>query len=116
MALNQDQKDSNRVFLESVNVGVDLGVITNTLIANNATSPTVLANAIRDVAVDNGTGHAHQDFKETLNRIHNAIILAGQVGTIPTPTGVTTVAGLRALFTTADSSLSATQRQGVWGE
>lgn len=104
MALHQDQITNMRIALETINTGVQIGAITDTVVNANATAA-ALASAVQNTAVNASSTGVHQDQVFEMYRIAKAIRAANITGVIPSTTGVTTVAGLRALFTTADSTI-----------
>jgi hypothetical protein len=116
MALHNDQLTPDRIALETINTVVQIGAITNTVVNANATA-SALALAVENTAINASSTGIHQDQKYEMHRCARGIRVANTLGVIPSTTGVTTVAGLRALFTTADGTIpSATIVGSQYGE
>lgn len=89
--VQEDFRQSLLQGLSAINVGVLVG-LTDTIVNANATV-TLLIAAVRALSVTAGFG------PEALEAVARGLRLAQLAGAIPETTGVTTVAGLRALVT-----------------
>lgn len=88
---SEDYKQSLLKGLSGVNVGILAGM-TDTTINDNATV-TLLMAAINALPILPGTS------QDSLRQAANSLRLSQLAGAVPETTGVTTKAGLRALFT-----------------
>lgn len=91
--------------LSGVNFAVANSALSDTIINNNATV-TLLMAAINATALVAG------DAQDALRQCANSLRLSQIAGAVPETTGVTTVAGLRALFTSNLPDVASTYTAG----
>lgn len=101
----EDNKQSLLKGLSGVNFAVANGALSDTIINANATV-TLLMAAINAAALVAGSA------QDALRQCANSLLLANIAGAVPSTTGVTTVAGLRALFTANLPDVAATYTAG----
>jgi hypothetical protein len=112
--LHQDQLTNDRIAFESLNTALDIGVVTATTIAADNTVAAFLLEFTPAVGAS-----VHQDQLMALYRIGKGMAVAGWEGVITDAllNPLTTVAGLRALFTDSNPTItSATEEGSQYGE